>query len=238
MNAGATRVGDDTVLLCRVEDRRGFSHLTCARSRDGVTNWVVDDAPSLARRRDASRGGVGPRGPARHARRRARALDHRLHRVRPRGPGRLARADRGLRHVRAARHGDGAREQERACCCRGGSTATGCSFHRPTSSQRRRRLDLPLGRPHELARAGAGARPPRRAAGGTRPASASARRRSRREQAGWSSTTACARPSPARSTARAWRCSTSSIPRACCVAPTSGCSARRRRTRCRATSRT
>jgi len=47
MNAGATRVGEDTVLLCRVEDRRGFSHLTCARSRDGETNWVVDDHPSL-----------------------------------------------------------------------------------------------------------------------------------------------------------------------------------------------
>ncbi len=48
MNAGATRVGDETVLLCRVEDRRGFSHLTCARSRDGASNWVVDDHPALA----------------------------------------------------------------------------------------------------------------------------------------------------------------------------------------------
>ena len=28
MNAGATLVGDETLLLCRVEDRRGFSHLT------------------------------------------------------------------------------------------------------------------------------------------------------------------------------------------------------------------
>jgi len=48
MNAGATRVGDETVLLCRVEDRRGFSHLNCARSPDGVSNWVVDDRPALA----------------------------------------------------------------------------------------------------------------------------------------------------------------------------------------------
>ena len=39
------------MLLCRVEDRRGFSHLTCARSRDGVTDWVVDDHPLLAVRR-------------------------------------------------------------------------------------------------------------------------------------------------------------------------------------------
>jgi predicted GH43/DUF377 family glycosyl hydrolase len=48
MNAGATRVGDQIVLLCRVEDRRGFSHLACARSPDGVSNWVVDLEPSLA----------------------------------------------------------------------------------------------------------------------------------------------------------------------------------------------
>ena len=48
MNAGATRMGDETVLVCRAEDRRGFSHLTCARSRDGVSNWVVDEEPALA----------------------------------------------------------------------------------------------------------------------------------------------------------------------------------------------
>lgn len=48
MNAGATRVGEETVLLCRVEDRRGFSHLTCARSRDGASNWVVDEHPCLS----------------------------------------------------------------------------------------------------------------------------------------------------------------------------------------------
>lgn len=48
MNAGATTVRDETVLLCRVEDRRGISHLTVARSPDGVSGWVVDDAPLLA----------------------------------------------------------------------------------------------------------------------------------------------------------------------------------------------
>ena len=48
MNAGATTVGTDTVLLCRVEDRRGISHLTAARSADGLSNWVVDDHPLLA----------------------------------------------------------------------------------------------------------------------------------------------------------------------------------------------
>lgn len=47
-NAGATKVGDDTVLLMRVEDRRGLSHLTAARSRDGVRDWRIDPGPTLA----------------------------------------------------------------------------------------------------------------------------------------------------------------------------------------------
>jgi predicted GH43/DUF377 family glycosyl hydrolase len=46
-NAAATRCGDDTLLLLRVEDRRGLSHLTVARSRDGVTNWRIDARPTL-----------------------------------------------------------------------------------------------------------------------------------------------------------------------------------------------
>jgi len=48
MNAAATVVDGSTVLLCRVEDRRGFSHLTVARSANGVSNWVIDDTPLLA----------------------------------------------------------------------------------------------------------------------------------------------------------------------------------------------
>jgi predicted GH43/DUF377 family glycosyl hydrolase len=47
MNAGAALVDGTTVLLCRVEDRRGLSHLTVARSRDGVSNWVVEETPLL-----------------------------------------------------------------------------------------------------------------------------------------------------------------------------------------------
>lgn len=47
MNAGATMVGDTTVLVSRVEDRRGISHLAVARSRDGVFNWVVDERPFM-----------------------------------------------------------------------------------------------------------------------------------------------------------------------------------------------
>ncbi|MEA2338778.1 MAG: beta,4-mannooligosaccharide/beta,4-mannosyl-N-acetylglucosamine phosphorylase, partial [Thermoanaerobaculia bacterium] len=47
-NAGATLLADGTtLLLCRVEDRRGLSHLCAARSKDGVTGWVIDAKPTL-----------------------------------------------------------------------------------------------------------------------------------------------------------------------------------------------
>lgn len=47
-NAGACQVGDETILLVRVEDRRGLSHLTVARSNDGISNWQIDSSPSFA----------------------------------------------------------------------------------------------------------------------------------------------------------------------------------------------
>lgn len=46
-NAGATLVGEETLLLVRVEDCRGISHLTVARSVDGITNWQIDRHPTL-----------------------------------------------------------------------------------------------------------------------------------------------------------------------------------------------
>src|SRR5256885_3815195 len=47
-NAGATLLADGTtLLLCRVEDRRGLSHLCAARSRNGVAGWEVDAPPKL-----------------------------------------------------------------------------------------------------------------------------------------------------------------------------------------------
>ena len=49
LNAGVVRLPDgDTLLLCRVEDRRGLSHLCAARSANGVDNWVIDPQPTLA----------------------------------------------------------------------------------------------------------------------------------------------------------------------------------------------
>jgi predicted GH43/DUF377 family glycosyl hydrolase len=47
-NAGATKVADETLLLMRVEDRRGHSHLTAARSKDGVSGWRIEKKPTLA----------------------------------------------------------------------------------------------------------------------------------------------------------------------------------------------
>ena len=47
-NAGACRLGGQTILLVRVEDRRGHSHLSVARSEDGVSNWRISAEPSFA----------------------------------------------------------------------------------------------------------------------------------------------------------------------------------------------
>ncbi len=50
-NAGAVRLADgDTLLLCRVEDRRGISHLCAARSANGVDQWRIDATPTLPAR--------------------------------------------------------------------------------------------------------------------------------------------------------------------------------------------
>jgi predicted GH43/DUF377 family glycosyl hydrolase len=47
-NAGVTRLADgDTLLLCRVEDRRGLSHLCAARSANGIDGWRIDAQPTL-----------------------------------------------------------------------------------------------------------------------------------------------------------------------------------------------
>ena len=46
-NAGATRLGSETLLLARVEDRTGASHLCVARSADGLERWKVEAAQRL-----------------------------------------------------------------------------------------------------------------------------------------------------------------------------------------------
>lgn len=47
-NPGAATDDTETVLLARVEDLRGISHLTAARSANGVDGWVIDAEPLLA----------------------------------------------------------------------------------------------------------------------------------------------------------------------------------------------
>jgi predicted GH43/DUF377 family glycosyl hydrolase len=52
-NPGAARVGDEVVLLVRVEDLRGISQLHVARSADGVSGWAFD--PDVLLRSDVER---------------------------------------------------------------------------------------------------------------------------------------------------------------------------------------
>lgn len=47
-NAGATLLEDGTtLLLCRVEDRRGLSHFCATRSTNGLDNWKIDNLPTM-----------------------------------------------------------------------------------------------------------------------------------------------------------------------------------------------
>jgi len=48
LNAGAVLLANgETLLLCRVEDRRGLSHLCTARSANGIDHWRIDTQPTL-----------------------------------------------------------------------------------------------------------------------------------------------------------------------------------------------
>jgi predicted GH43/DUF377 family glycosyl hydrolase len=53
-NPAAAEVAGQTVLLARVEDRRGISHLTVARSANGIDGWTVEREPLLAPEEDAT----------------------------------------------------------------------------------------------------------------------------------------------------------------------------------------
>ena len=47
-NPGATEFQDEVILLVRVEDRKGFSNIHVARSKDGISGWKVEPEPLLA----------------------------------------------------------------------------------------------------------------------------------------------------------------------------------------------
>ena len=46
-NAGAADMGDEILLLLRIESTSGRSHLTVARSKDGATNWKIEERALL-----------------------------------------------------------------------------------------------------------------------------------------------------------------------------------------------
>ena len=46
-NPGAIKFNDEILLLVRVEDKQGYSHLTIAKSKDGKTNWQINSVPTL-----------------------------------------------------------------------------------------------------------------------------------------------------------------------------------------------
>ena len=52
-NPASVRINDETFLLIRCEDMRGFSHLTVARSQDGLTGWKIDPAPTFEAEHDS-----------------------------------------------------------------------------------------------------------------------------------------------------------------------------------------
>ena len=46
-NPGATLLDGETILLVRVEERTGLSHLAVARSDDGLTDWRIDPTETM-----------------------------------------------------------------------------------------------------------------------------------------------------------------------------------------------
>ncbi len=46
-NPGAVKFNDETLLLVRVEDKQGYSHLTKAISKDGKTDWQIENGSTL-----------------------------------------------------------------------------------------------------------------------------------------------------------------------------------------------
>lgn len=52
-NPGAVLIDGETLLLLRVEDMEGVSHLTVARSADGVSDWRIEEEALLSPAHDA-----------------------------------------------------------------------------------------------------------------------------------------------------------------------------------------
>src|ERR1700747_1575514 len=80
-NAGATLLPDgSTLLLCRVEDRRGISHLCVSRSGDRRGPWPNRPrADASAQSGGIPRGTMGHRGSANYLRAGTQEICHCLH---------------------------------------------------------------------------------------------------------------------------------------------------------------
>jgi len=63
INPGAIRFRGKVLLLVRVEDRQGYSHLTKAVSEDGRTNWEIDPNPTLIARDESNEAVFGLEDP-------------------------------------------------------------------------------------------------------------------------------------------------------------------------------
>ena len=93
-NAAAAAIDGESILLMRVEDLRGISHLTVARSDDGRTGWHVDPEPTLMPDPDHHPEEVwGIEDPPDHLVARARGMGGRVHGLQPAGPARVAGHD-------------------------------------------------------------------------------------------------------------------------------------------------
>ena len=183
-NPAAALVDGETVVLARVEDRRGISHLGVARSADGLV-----DGRSLrsrcSRRPTGSKANSGASKTHVQSGWRARALADHVHGVRPERPGRLSRVDDGFSDGRAGIICQP--EDKNAALLSERVDGQWVLFHRPMTSyggSRGEVVSLPVGRPDEL---GPASRSCSRgtAPGGTRFGSASARHHFARTTAGW-----------------------------------------------------
>ena len=136
-NPAAVDVAGETVLLARVEARTGISHLTVARSANGVDGWRIEPEPLLApiKGRDDEQWGFED-ARAVWVDELGRFVDH-LHRVRTCRTGRLPRDHRRLPLGRAD-SGSSSRPRTRTPrCSPSASTGNGFSFtgRRPASQR-------------------------------------------------------------------------------------------------------
>ena len=100
-NAAAVKLPDgETLLLCRVEDRRGLSHLCVARSANGIDNWRIDAQPTMpANPREYPEELWGIEDPRITYVPELEAIRHRLHILFARRPRRLSGTDQGLQDL-------------------------------------------------------------------------------------------------------------------------------------------